>query len=158
MRKPVLLLAVLGIAASALAQDPGEQGGVLSSLTEPKDYVQKRSSSYDRTGGNKDYRRIAPGETLTLLDEDGPGVITHVWVTIASPELFHLKKLVLRMYWDDEATPSVEAPIGDFYGLGLGDYFLYQSLPLAVAPDNALNSVFPMPFRNLGKLTVTTHD
>ena len=78
MRKPVLLLAVLGIAASALAQDPGEQGGVLSSLTKPKDYVQKRASSYDRTGGNKDYRRIAPGETLTLLDEDGPGVITHV--------------------------------------------------------------------------------
>ena len=123
MRKPVLLLAVLGIAASALAQDPAEPDGMLSSLTEPQDYVQKRASSYDRTGGNKDYRRIAPAETLTLLDENGPGVITHVWVTISSPELFHLKKLVLRMYWDSEAAPSVEAPIGDFFGRGLGDYF-----------------------------------
>src|SRR6184192_2852675 len=152
MRKPVLLLAVLGIAASALAQDPGEQGGVLSSLTEPKDYVQKRSSSYDRTGGNADYRRIAPGETLSLLDEAGPGEVTHIWVTIASPEMFHLKKLVLRMWWDDEPTPSVEAPIGDFYGLGLGDYFLYQSLPLAVGPDHALNAFFPMPFRKHAKI------
>ena len=155
MRKPVLLLAVLGIATSALAQAPGEQGGVLSSLTEPKDYVQKRASSYDRTGGNKDYRRIAPGETLTLLDEDGPGVITHVWVTIASPELFHLKKLVLRMYWDSEAAPSVEAPIGDFFGQGLGDYFLYQSIPLAVGADQALNSFFPMPFSRHARITVT---
>ena len=48
-----------------------------------KDYVQHRSSSYDRSGGNGDARPIAPAETLTLLDADGPGLISHVWVTIA---------------------------------------------------------------------------
>ena len=90
-----------------------------------------------------------------MLDEDGPGVITHVWVTIASPELFHLKKLVLRMYWDSEAAPSVEAPIGDFFGQGLGDYFLYQSIPLAVGADQALNSFFPMTFSRHARITVT---
>src|SRR5438552_8301480 len=155
MRKPVLVLAVLAIAAAGLAQDREGLSGLLAGLPQPKDYVQKRSSSYDRTGGNEDYRRVAPGATLTLLDEAGPGIITHVWVAIASPERFHLKKLVLRMYWDDEPTPSVEAPIGDFFGLGLGDYFLYQSYPLAVGSDKALNSFFPMPFQRRARVTVT---
>jgi len=90
-----------------------------------------------------------------VLEAAGPGVITHVWFTIASPEQFHLKKLVLRMYWDGEATPSVEAPVGDFFGLGLGEYFLYQSVPLAVAPEKALNSFFPMPFQKHARITVT---
>jgi len=155
MRKPVLVLAVLAIAAAGLAQDREGLSGLLAGLPQPKDYVQKRSSSYDRTGGNEDYRRVAPGATLTLLDEAGPGIITHVWVTIASPERFHLKKLVLRMYWDNEPTPSVEAPIGDFFGQGLGDYFLYQSIPLAVGADKALNSFFPMPFQKQARITVT---
>ena len=121
----------------------------------PHDYVQKRVSSYDRSGGNADFRQIAPGETLTLFDEAGPGTITHIWITIATDEQFHLKKLVLRMYWDGEETPSVEAPIGDFFGLGNGEYFRYQSAVLAVASDKALNSFFPMPFQKHGKITVT---
>src|SRR5262249_40078375 len=107
---------------------------------------------------NADAREIAPGATLEVLNASGPGLITHIWFTIASPESLHLKKLVLRMYWDDEPTPSVESPIGDFFGLGLGEYFLYQSAPLAVAADNALNSFFSMPFRKRARITVTNDD
>lgn len=157
-KKARLLLvcaALVGFAAApGLSQDQ-ELSGLLSSLTQPHDYVQKRISSYDRTGGNADYRVIAPGQVFTLLDEEGPGVITHVWITIASDEHYHLKKLVLRMYWDGESTPSVEAPVGDFFGLGLGDYFLYQSIPLAVSSDKALNCFFPMPFQRHARITVT---
>src|SRR5213594_529784 len=98
--------------------------------------------------------RLSPAR-LTLLDEDGPGVITHVWVTIASPELFHLKKLVLRMYWDSEAAPSVEAPIGDFFGQGLGDYSPYPCTPARARARPALNSFFPMPFSRHARITVT---
>ncbi len=133
----------------------GQSGGPLSRLIEPHDYVQKRVSSYDRTGGNADYRVVAPGETLTVLDEAGPGVITHIWFTFSSDESYHLKKLVLRMYWDEEATPSVEAPIGDFFGLGLGEYFTFEALPLSVAPNRAVNSFFPMPFQKHARITVT---
>ncbi len=148
-----IVVVFFGLSALAHAQSPAIS--TLSSLTQPHDYVQKRISSYDRTGGNADFRQIAPGETLTLLDEAGPGTITHVWITIATDEQFHLKKLVLRMYWDGEATPSVEAPIGDFFGLGNGQYFLYQSAVLAVASDKALNSFFPMPFQKHAKISVT---
>src|SRR6202020_745094 len=89
---------------------------------------------------------IGPVE-MRIIARSSPGIITHVGITIASPEKFHLKKLVLRMYWDHEPTPSVETPIGDFFGLGLGDYFLYQSVPLSVGSDKALNSFFAMPFQ-----------
>lgn len=147
----VLLLLLLAGSGVAAAQNRESLGA----LTQPHDYVQKRISSYDRSGGNADYRTIAPGETLTVVDEAGPGVITHVWFTLASDEMHHLKKLVLRMYWDGEVTPSVETPLGDFFGLGLGDYYVYEAAPLAVAQNHALNSFFPMPFQKHARITVT---
>lgn len=155
MRQFFLLLLLLSLPVSLWAQSCGGSGESLSGLMRPHDYVQKRVSSYDRSGGNADARQIAPGDTLEVLDAAGPGIITHVWFTIASPEEFHLKKLVLRMYWDGESTPSVEAPVGDFFGLGLGQYFLYESAPLAVASEKALNSFFPMPFQSHARITVT---
>ena len=136
-----LLMAILLLSPSAFGQSPSDW---LGDLPRPKDYTLKRISSYDRTGANADARPIDPGQTLTLLDEPGPGEITHVWITIASDEKYHLKKLVLRMYWDGESDPSVQAPIGDFFGLGNGEYFMYQSLPLQVGSAKALNSFFPM--------------
>ncbi len=156
MSKHKLLLLVLvffGMAGLSHAQSPASSS--FSGLTVSHDYVQKRISSYDRSGANADSLQIAPGETLTLFDEPGPGTITHIWITIATDEQFHLKKLVLRMYWDGEASPSVEAPVGDFFGLGNGEYFRYESAVLAVASDKALNSFFPMPFQKHGRITVT---
>jgi hypothetical protein len=150
-----ILIGMLMTCACVWAQSDRGQNTLLSGLACPQDYVQKRASSYDRTGGNNDFYKIAAGDTIPLLDDSGPGIITHIWITIASPEQYHLKKLVLRMYWDGEASPSVEAPIGDFFGLGLGDYFQFESIPLSVASDKALNSFFPMPFRKRARITVT---
>jgi hypothetical protein len=155
MRLFCLTFAVLACTSLSAAQSCVDTAAPLTAITQAHDYVQKRSSSYDRSGGNADYRPLAPGETLTVLDDSGPGVITHLWFTIASDEQFHLKKLVLRMFWDSESSPSVEAPIGDFFGLGLGEYFLYQSMPLFVAPDKALNSFFVMPFQKHARITVS---
>lgn len=112
-------------------------------------------SSADPTGANRDARPVAPGETFTLMDVNGPGEITHIWITINDREQYHLKRIVLRMYWDGEATPSVETPIGDFFGLGLGDYHLWQSRLLSVGGDKALNAFFSMPFQKHARVTVT---
>lgn len=152
MKRFFAFLVVGSFCLTAFAQDSTVW---LNNLPQAKDYVQHRSSSYDRSGGNADARQIAPGATLTLLDESGPGLITHFWATIATDDPNHLKALVLRMYWDGESSPSVETPIGDFFGLGLGDYFLYQSIPLAVGADKALNCYFPMPFQKHARITVT---
>jgi hypothetical protein len=152
MKRALFFLAFWSFTHLSLAQDASSQ---LDSLPQAKVYVQKRSSSYDRSGGNADARPIAPGETLTLLDDSGPGAISHIWFTIASDDPHHLKALILRMYWDGESSPSVETPVGDFFGLGLGDYFLYQSIPLSVGSDKALNCFFPMPFQKHARITVT---
>jgi hypothetical protein len=151
-RSMLLASSVLLLALPLLSQDAAVW---LADLPQAKDYVLKRASSYDRSGGNADYRQIAPGETLTLLDAAGPGLVSHIWITIASDDPHHLKALVLRIYWDGESSPSVEAPVGDFFGLGLDDYFHYQSIPLSVGSDKALNCFFPMPFGKHARITVT---
>jgi hypothetical protein len=152
LRATSLVLAMFLLGPPAFSQSLSDW---LGNLPRPKDYTLKRISSYDRTGANGDALPIDPGQTLTLLDEPGPGEITHIWITIASGEMYHLKKLVLRMYWDGESNPSVEAPIGDFFGLGNGEYYQYQSLPLQVGSTKALNCFFPMPFNQSARITVT---
>jgi hypothetical protein len=147
----ISLLILLAVPPSSSAQTATTQ----VDLTQPQDYVLKRVSSFDRSGGNADYRQIPPGQTLTVLDVNGPGTLTHVWFTLSSREATHLKKLVLRMYWDHEATPSVETPLGDFFGLGLGDYYTWESELLSVAHERALNSFFPMPFQKHAHITVS---
>ena len=145
-------------AAPAPASDPTGSEHVpedLFALARLRAYKSRRSSSWDRTGGNGDSVPVAPGQTATLLDLTGAGVVTHLWFTINSRDQMHLKNLVLRAWWDGENTPSVEVPIGDFFGLGLGEYYTYQSALLAVAPVKALNSYFQMPFATAARITVT---
>jgi hypothetical protein len=120
-----------------------------------RDYKCRRSSSWDRTGGNADFVAVDPGASVTILNVMGPGVITHIWFTINSSDQMHLKNLVLRAWWDGEPSPSIEVPIGDFFGLMLGDYFVYQSALLAVAPIKALNAYFQMPFESAAHITLT---
>lgn len=154
LRWPKLLLVggmVLCLGKPMVGQD-------LSSLPLAKDYIQEHITSSDLTGGNDDGGRanpIKPGETRILAAVSGPGVITHMWFTIDSPERYHLKTLVLRMYWDDDPNPAVETPLGDFFGLGLGEYVTYQSGPISVGSQKALNSYFPMPFRRSARITLT---
>lgn len=120
-----------------------------------RNYQARRSSSWDRTGGNGDAVRVDAGKDATILDVSGAGVVTHLWFTINSPDPMHLKNLVLRAWWDGESAPSIEVPIGDFFGLGLGEYYTYQSSLLSVAPIKALNAYFKMPFATAARMTVT---
>jgi hypothetical protein len=161
--------ALLGLNATASGASPMPEavGGEAPSMPEPpapselfaqarlRNYKTRRSSSWDRTGGNNDAVPVEVGQTATLLDISGAGVVTHLWFTINSQDRMNLKNLVLRSWWDGESTPSVEVPIGDFFGLGLGEYYTYQSALLAVAPIKALNAYFQMPFATSARLTVT---
>jgi len=150
-------MGLTGAGSSALAQSAGgpEVPEGLLDLARLRSYKARRSSSWDRSGGNADAVRVEAGKQATLLDVTGAGVITHIWFTIDSSDPHHLKNLVLRMWWDGESSPSVEAPIGDFYGLTLGEYFTYQSALTAVAPVKALNCYFEMPFASSARITLT---
>jgi hypothetical protein len=148
--------ALLGMNAAGASAAPGEPevSEEIFALARLRNYKNLRSSSWDRTGGNADWVAIEPGQATTVLDAKGAGVVTHIWFTINSPDPVHLKNLVLRAWWDGEPTPSVEVPVGDFFGLGLGEYFIYQSALLAVAPMKALNAYFQMPFATAARLTL----
>jgi hypothetical protein len=113
----------------------------------------RRWSSYDRAGGNADNWPIAAGETVVLGETDRPGCIRHIWMT-TSENNNNLRALVLRMYWDGDESPSVAAPLGDFFGLGHAKANYWQSLPLQ-AFYLGLNCWFPMPFGKGCKITVT---
>ena len=128
-------------------------GSSLRDLAELRAARSGRVSSYDHSGGNDDRLHIAPGATATLADIAGAGCITHIWTTIASPDPYHLRKLVLRMWWDDEPAPSVEMPVGDFFGLGHAQKTYFASLPLQMF-ERGFNCWFPMPFASRARLTV----
>ena len=144
------LAAALCLAASSLSAQHNAPD-----LTQPQQYTMHKVSSNDPLGTNNDAAKLAAGATLTLLDVDGPGTISHEWFTISSNDPNHLKNLVLRMYWDGEATPSVETPLGDFFGLETGDYVDWQSEYLSVGNQRALNTFFPMPFAKHARITLT---
>ena len=91
------------------------------------------------------------GETVTMMDVDGPGIIRHIWVTV--PPLTY-RNCILRIYWDFEETPSVEVPIGDFFGLCHGLRYDLNSIPVCVNPDGGLNAYWPMPFRKHVRITL----
>ena len=122
----------------------------LASLPRLRDYVSRRISSYDRTGGNLDAWLIRGGEKRTLAEIEGPACIKHIWMTLGIPQEDYLRRIVLRFYWDGCNEPSVECPIGDFFGMGHGIRKNFVSLPLQMSPQDGkgFNSWWPMPFKD----------
>ncbi|HTB84043.1 MAG TPA: glycoside hydrolase family 172 protein [Candidatus Sulfotelmatobacter sp.] len=150
------LLALFTPIGIVLAQsDPGNP---LNGLETLKDFQTMRASSSDPNwrNGNADSRPIAPGETLTLAQLEGPGKIVHFWNTIADREPYYSRLLTLRIYWDGETNASVECPVGDFFGVGNGVDIPFSSLPVRVTSNGrGRNCYWPMPFKKSARVTVT---
>jgi hypothetical protein len=144
-----------GMAKQTAAIQPQSSVPILPAYTRAQNYKSLKQSSYDRTGGNRDFWPMTAGQTITAFESSGPGVITHIWFTIAAESSRHLKELVLRVFWEGNSKPSIETPIGDFFGLNMGEYVLYQSAFLNCSNVKALNCYFAMPFRRSARITVT---
>lgn len=130
--------------------------GALGQIYDLRDLRTKRISSFDRAGGNQDNITVDQGGTVTIAKIDGAGIIKHIWITVACDDPMIRRNSIIRMYWDGEEFPSVESPLGDFFGQGWGEKYNFVSLPLAAAPQggNALNTYFPMPFGDGAIITV----
>ncbi len=96
------------------------------------------------------FLRVNAGETVTLMDVDGPGTIQHIWMVEGLS-----RANVLRFYWDGETSPSVEVPAPDFFAVGNEKFARVNSAVITVNPQNALNCYWPMPFRRHAKITFT---
>ena len=124
----------------------------LSDLARLRDARRRRASSYDTTGGNNDRWLLDPGETRTLAQIEGAGSVRHIWMTLMSREDAYPRRSVLRMYWDGAETPCVEAPTGDFFGIGHGITKNYASQPLTMSPQGG-RAFETEVFRRLEHLT-----
>jgi hypothetical protein len=96
------------------------------------------------------YVRIKPGETFTMAEIDGPGAIQHIWMTPTGKWRYS----ILRIYWDGETEPSVECPVGDFFGMGWNQYSPLVSVAVCVNPGSAFNCYWVMPFRKKCRITM----
>lgn len=95
------------------------------------------------------------GETLTMMDVEGPGVIEHIWIATEESWVGNGRACVLRFYWDHEETPSIEVPLTDFFAVGNDRFAPVNSLPVMVNPTAALNCYWPMPFKRHARITFT---
>jgi len=126
----------------------------LSSLAaQGKGIKSKRWSSFDKTGGNADMWLIPAGNTITLGEMKCAGCIKHIWMTTTHDDN-NLRRLILRIYWDNEDTPSVQCPVGDFFGLGHARGVYFNALPFQVS-YLAMNCWLPMPYSHGARITVT---
>lgn len=133
----------------------GEKGkGGMATLEDKDKPNQANSASQARDLGQgwkvNPYVRIQPGETFTLCDIEGPGAIQHIWMTPTG----NWRWSIIRIYWDDETEPSVECPVGDFFGMGWCEYAPLNSLAVCVNPGSAFNCYWQMPFRKKCRITM----
>ncbi|HUU29568.1 MAG TPA: glycoside hydrolase family 172 protein [archaeon] len=98
-------------------------------------------------------REIKAGETVTLADIEGPGIIHRIWLTVrGKPE--SLRGLVLRFYWDDQDYPSVEAPLQDFFGTPFARQVRFESCFFSNPEGRSFNCFIPMPFKKRARVVV----
>lgn len=147
--------------------------GMLNPLALPRG-VRSASFNPENTGGEKGaaakaasvlgagrkgaaWGRLPAGGSLTLVDTEGPGVIRHIWITVArgtKSNPFTLRNIVLKAWWDDSEEPSISVPLGDFFCLGSAEPARVESLPIVVAPAIGLNSYLQMPFRTRARIVI----
>jgi hypothetical protein len=173
-RLAVLLAGAVCMTVSAAADDG------LSGLAKPQEGRSMRATSTFREGrdgrydpraapkGDRDEKsnwdnfRVAPGETHVLMDVKGPGVITHIWMTFLGPEpqpwarngSANHQEMLLRIYWDGNPRPAVEAPVGDFFANAFGRRSEVISLPVVVEDADSYNCYWHMPFRKSARVEI----
>ena len=172
MKKIVLLAFILALFGSCQNQNQREVvlgGGILSDLMKPIDGQSARSTStrVDEVTGkplnhNADNYRVMSGDTKVVLDVKGPGVVTHMWFTFldkyrhpwaVNGSATH-QEMLLRVFYDDSATPDIEVPFGDFFANCFGERREVISMPIVVEDADSYNSFWPMPFQKSIRIEV----
>jgi hypothetical protein len=155
--KRILIVAVIALnSVLVFSQGMGNEMYQLSQLR--NNIKSKQVSSFDRTGGNGDcLSGINDGATVTIMDVKGAGIINRIWITIApGADKLDRNNIVMRMYWDGSPFPSVESPIGPFFGNGWDESYNFVSVPLAVSPGAGKSyvSYFAMPFAKGARIEI----
>jgi hypothetical protein len=153
----LLPMAMFLFSLIASAQTPANRYTDSLDLARPQTYSAYRVSSENPSQlSNADSKQILPGETLVMADLAGPGMVTHIWVTVAQNEFAWPRLLRFRVYYDGAKTPSVDAPLGDFFGIGHGYERNVDSMMVRDSSfGRARNCYWPMPFQKACRITLT---
>lgn len=153
----VVLVPLAGCTAPLPQQLPLIADGVASRAIS----WENKTGAVGAGGQEKDGRKgspcipaIANGETATLMDVSGAGVIRHIWITIPDRSPEAMRNMILRMYWDGSAVPSVAAPLGDFFGIAHGRTVPLTTAYTTMTLGRGFNCYFDMPFRTHAKVTI----
>ena len=140
------------------ADPPGLVSGTspFVSLSQPQGYSAARASSTNKDGGPRDNFWIpTTGEEITLAEIDGPGAISHIWTTFRGSG----RDMIIRFYWEGNDYPSIEAPIGDFFGVAMGINANVHSFPIQNSSEGrSRNCWWHMPFNKSARITACTTD
>lgn len=153
MKRWTLLAAMLLVVAPW-----GQTQSLMDNILSPSHLPQLKpgrllqASSADTTGGNSDFIAISPGKTAVIASIKGPGMIVGFWFTIMSSDEHFLRRILLRAYWDDETTPSVEVPVGDFFGTGFA--YKHYLTPWLGMSSGGYYCYFPMPFAKAARMEI----
>lgn len=101
------------------------------------------------------FDKIGAGQTITLLDLNGSGSIRRIWLTFSDRSPQMLRSLKIEMFWEDNSKPAVSAPIGDFFGIGLGKRVPFESALFSDPEGRSFNCFIPMPFKKSARVTIT---
>ncbi len=154
MRPTIAYLTLVAVACSANADSADRD---IPTIARVPAYSAQRASSNNRyVLSNEDNKHFMPGETIVIADLDGPGAVTHLWFTAAANEFAWPRLFRLRAYYDGKKTPSVDAPLGDFFGVGHGyETDLNSAMIYNTSLGRGRNSYWVMPFRKHCRITVT---
>jgi hypothetical protein len=159
MRSTIGAVFLGGVLLPALAGGQPAITGPLDPMafSQLKDFTAHRSSSNSPLPDwNDDSKHPLPGETLTIADLAGPGIVTHIWTTASGTEYGWPRLMRLRVYYDGSDVASVDAPLGDFFAVGHGFERPIRSLVIRNLSDGrARNSYWPMPFGKSCRITIT---
>ncbi|MCX6278598.1 MAG: DUF2961 domain-containing protein, partial [Bacteroidetes bacterium] len=160
MKRVLFLLGITGVSIllSLVSCNTGYRADIQSLLSPAALPYLKTSkmiqvSSHDTSGGNQDRIFIAPGKKVDILNVEGPGMIVRMWFRIESRDPYFLRRIVIRIFWDNEEKPSVEAPFGDFFGCGFM-YKPYISNYLGMTSGGYV-CYFPMPFERQARVEIS---
>jgi len=133
--------------------EKGKGGMAVPNLADPDLPFSKAASDLGQGWKVRPFVKPKSGETVTIMDVEGPGIIEHIWMATETNWNGNGRACVLRFYWDGEATPSIEVPMTDFFAVGHDIFARVNSLAVVVNPMAALNCYWPMPFRKHVKVT-----
>ena len=139
--------------AQQIFQMPKNADSRVSSFENPNG-VKGNGGKTNKTAKGNAFETLKEGETKTLLDVNGQGIVQRIWLTVNRSPMM-LRSLRLKMFWDGETKPAVDVPMGDFFVFNLGKDAPFQSELFSSGEGRSFNCYIPMPFRKHARISLT---